>query len=380
MTKAIDYLAAIPPTEYGGANAITGFAYQYSWTVCKLIELHKTADDYVVICDYHDDVVVLEGGISSEKVDFYQVKTTQKQPWTLNRLVRQKKGKNGKLLPSVIGKLFRHRENFKENVGNMAIVCNLPFSLSRKKGAGGNDECFTFDALEDNDQQLIIDNIKKEFLLPALFDINISLVFVVSNLNLSDHENGTRGRLEEFLRQRYPSREQFPVYPIFQVLIDEIKRLSGYRQPCQEITELVSRKGFQRKQFEEYIVNCIQRADRRDPQRIVDEVKEQLRHEGMSFVKLNQVTKNLAAYCLERIDQERRELANIGIAAKQYANNDFADQSFSAIIEGGAGKLRNLSEAKSFTDEYLMAIIAWEFFANDGELPTATAQFAEKEL
>ena len=43
-------------------------------------------------------------------------------------------------------------------------------------------------------------------------------------------------------------------------------------------------------------------------------------------------------------------------------------------------KLRNLSEAKSFTDEYLMAIIAWEFFANDGELPTATAQFAEKEL
>lgn len=379
MVIALDRLAATSPTEYGGPNADSGFSYQHSWTVCKLIELHQTTDDYLVICDYHDDVVVLEGGMLAEKVDFYQVKTTRKKPWTVTRLVKQEKAKSGNLLPSIAGKLFRHKETFKDNVRDLAVVCNLPFSIERREGADGTDERFTFEALKEKDQQVIIKSIKDELMLDAPVDIGISLVFILSNLNLDDHENGTRGRLEEFLRQKYPNREQFPVHPIFQVLLDEIVRLSRYNQPCQKVEELVTRKGFKRNQLEKYIVSCIQRADRRDPQQIIDEAKEQLRHEGMSFIKMNRLVQELTTYCLERMDRQRSDLSRLGVAAKSYANNDFPDQSFSAIIEDGAVKLRSLTEAKSFTDEYLMAIIAWEVLANDGKLPTTAAQFEEKE-
>ncbi len=135
MPTALEAIAATPPAEFGGPNASTGHSYQRSWTVCRIIDLHKADIDYLVVCDYHDDVLVLEGGLTGERVDFYQIKTTNMKPWTLTRLTTQGTGRSGNRLPSVLGKLLRHKQVFKDAARRLAVVCNLPFSIDTREGA-----------------------------------------------------------------------------------------------------------------------------------------------------------------------------------------------------------------------------------------------------
>lgn len=378
MQLALDFLAATPPTEFGGPYANAGFAYQRSWTVCMLIELHKADGDYLVICDYHDDILVLEGGISAATVDFYQVKTTNKKPWTIARLLKQERARSGSTAPSVLGKLFRHKRAFAGAARKLVVVCNLPFSIETREGADITEDRFSFAALTDENQLAVTDAIKTELQLPDSPNIGVSLLFQTSTLNLSDHENGTRGRLEELLRTRFPDRAQFPVHPIYQVLADEIERLSRCKDACSTSTQIVSLKGFQRQQFEEYIVSCVERADRLQPHRVLTEVTEELRADGVPFSKRKRIVTALERYSLERMDTTRADLAALGAAAEAYVSAGVPEVPFSVILQEGTTHLRRCKEAKGLSDDYLMAIVAWEVLTNGWELPAAAPQ-PEKE-
>jgi len=90
MVSAFDLLASVPPTESGGPLAKNRLAYQSDWTFCLLLSLHLRGDDYVVICDYHDDVVVIDKSNITPILDFYQLKTDSKGTWNLRRLVSRK--------------------------------------------------------------------------------------------------------------------------------------------------------------------------------------------------------------------------------------------------------------------------------------------------
>jgi hypothetical protein len=53
-------LLDIKPRETSGARTANRFDYQDDWAFCQILELHEADDDYVVVFDYHDDVLVLD--------------------------------------------------------------------------------------------------------------------------------------------------------------------------------------------------------------------------------------------------------------------------------------------------------------------------------
>jgi Cap4-like dsDNA endonuclease family protein len=108
-----------------GAAAYRGFTYQHHWTLCKLLEVHEQPEDYVLLVDHHDDVIVW-----SEPPDgllrCFQVKAKGSGNWTTAALLKRK----GDAL-SILGKLYHHTIFFEGDVESLEVVSNARFSVGR---------------------------------------------------------------------------------------------------------------------------------------------------------------------------------------------------------------------------------------------------------
>lgn len=82
------------PRETAGSSSANRFEYQKDWTLYKLLELHRSDDAYLIICDYHEDVVQFDSHSIPKNAVFYQIKTKSSNNWTRKSLTKSQKGKN----------------------------------------------------------------------------------------------------------------------------------------------------------------------------------------------------------------------------------------------------------------------------------------------
>ena len=95
------------PTEKGGAINEERLTFQKDWAICKLIELHKNQEDYLMIFEYHDDILILDSCENPTLISFYQIKTKTTGHWRTASLLEKQKKPN-----SYLGKLFLNRVKF----------------------------------------------------------------------------------------------------------------------------------------------------------------------------------------------------------------------------------------------------------------------------
>ena len=55
---SLDELASIHPKENAGAASSNRFEFQINCGLHRLLQLEKAHEDYVMILDYHDDIVI----------------------------------------------------------------------------------------------------------------------------------------------------------------------------------------------------------------------------------------------------------------------------------------------------------------------------------
>ncbi|GAG02404.1 unnamed protein product, partial [marine sediment metagenome] len=65
------------PRENAGSKSSNRFDYQKNWALCKLLELHLSGRDYILVLDFHEDILVLDSEVDPKEIEFYQIKTTQ---------------------------------------------------------------------------------------------------------------------------------------------------------------------------------------------------------------------------------------------------------------------------------------------------------------
>src|SRR5689334_18860686 len=88
----LDVIFQVKPREVSGSRSSNRSDYQKSWAFCLLLKLHRTRQDYLVLFDYHDDVVVLDSAGSPSAIDFYQIKTKKGGNWTATLLLKREEG------------------------------------------------------------------------------------------------------------------------------------------------------------------------------------------------------------------------------------------------------------------------------------------------
>lgn len=201
--------------------------------------------------DHHDDVTVLDSEMDPTSMSGFQIKTAGDN-WTIGRLLKRDAGKGTppSLLPSIVGKLYDLKQRFPEEVRSLVFVSNTCVSVRLKPdGKKAKDQKQTsFDALDSKDQDLIKDALKSEAQLqddPALSGL---LEFIKSDIPLDGHDTYGRGKLAEFLNQRFPTKT-FQVHVLFGALLSEVAARNNNHDPIQCFDDFLKHKSLSRGRF-----------------------------------------------------------------------------------------------------------------------------------
>ncbi len=246
-----DLVVQKKPRETSGSSSANRFDFQKDWAILKLFELHQYKDDYLLVLDYHDDVMVLDSEDDPQSAAFFQLKTKDKGVWKLADIVRAKKGKKGDL-PSIIGKLYDCKLTFPNHTLSLTLVSNACFEISLQSHAGKSiaKKSICFIDIEQKDLNKIITTIKTEHALQDEPDF-IEITFLeVTDLNIKDRETYMKGKLHDFLESMYPNHGRFRLSLIYNTIFGEVKRKNDYEWKVSDFDEVKKHKGISRSEFQ----------------------------------------------------------------------------------------------------------------------------------
>ena len=120
--------------ENSGARSSSRFDFQKNWVVCLILNFHLNAQKFLILCDYHEDVVIFDDNIDPSAATFCQIKTKGSGHWTLGSLLSRRKGKDGALLNSIIGKLYANYLSFENHTESLNFVSNAGYKFTLGDG------------------------------------------------------------------------------------------------------------------------------------------------------------------------------------------------------------------------------------------------------
>ena len=300
----LDRLVQTPPRETSGSRSANRFSYQKNWALCLLLELHGTRDNYVLILDFHDDVIVLDSDNNPTGVEFYQIKTKTKGEMSLQYLL-DKKEDNGL---SILGKLFSNIAAFPDDTKSLNIVSTAPFGVTLAATSKKTDKTATLlSELSPNEIAKVMAALKEEHNLTTLPDIASIVWFIVSDLSLKDCDTHSRGKLSDFLQTTFPDKT-FPVTTVYRTLISEIQRRNDWEQRPASVDDLLSVKAISKKQFETMLAAI---PDNKNVDKAIADGISELRAENVSYQTVEAIRGAARQYEVERMEYSNQAIQKL---------------------------------------------------------------------
>jgi hypothetical protein len=317
------------PRENSGAPAANRFGYQRTWALCHLLSLHEQPGDYVLILEFHDDILVLDDVSDPKVIDFYQIKTLGKGHWTKAALVRasedkpaaprkggRKKGAANANAPStpaqpslplqptpepagsILGKLFHHTRIFDNAiVRSLNLVSNATFKLELTNLPTSTDrESFCLNEAKPEELKHFEKALNKELQLTSLPWPKVR--FACSSLSLHDHETHGAGVLAAFLEKRQPGG-RFAVQPLFRAITGEFSKRAGCEWQPSSFAELCTKKGVRRSDLERFLEYAVERPDSEEQ---LKEITTALTAEGFAYRDVSDAQEGWRTYAIKLTD------------------------------------------------------------------------------
>jgi len=203
----IDSVLTSSLREQAGANSFNRFDYQAHWIVYHMIKEYKKGLEFLIICEFHDDMAKSSSISNPKCVEFYQIKTTETfKTWTLDRLCKTTKKKSGTEKHSFLGFIFYNFMTFKTECSICHFVSNI------EKG----ENISTWQAIIEDGKELKVENnplyceikekLRKEYMFIAIhlfeeiFDRFIQNTYVYyGDLTLDNYEKVVAGEFFQML-------------------------------------------------------------------------------------------------------------------------------------------------------------------------------------
>jgi len=229
-----DLLASVQPSNTSGALAKDRLDFQGHWAITLLLDEYKaSADPFVILFDYHDDVVLLK----NDKAYFYQVKTsTTESSWTEKKLTGTYK--------KYFFTIYEHLINFAKNTESLCMVSNIPFEINHALVQDGHLKSFAQDSINK-----LTESIKKHHQLAEIDKRFIEIMsFKVTPLSLDGDDAHIEGIFAEFIREVAPDSDIDP-YVVLGGLCRYIAKRNNFDNITLTGKELKSKKGISREAF-----------------------------------------------------------------------------------------------------------------------------------
>lgn len=339
--SSLDKLASSKPKENAGASSSNRFEYQINWGLHRLLQLEKAHEDYVMILDYHDDIVVCNSDKLDDYIDFYQIKTRTNSHWGIRQLCEVKssnlkdkesdntntqinsdKAKNEDNIEvanklSIVAKLLSHTKTF-DDTRNLYFVTNEHISFI------GNKKYVDFSSLDERYKRSIKERINKQ--VEGLDDETYNkLIFVQSQMPESGYRDAMTGEIVRFLKENWHLATDAD--EVYINLTSWLRKQSNYEDLVENKEELLKFKSVTHKEFNDYLVGLTLL---RSFDKIEDRISEQLRDVAsdkakaeLTFAKKDKIGKKLKQLQTDLLNYNNDELLRL-IALIRTTLNDNA--------------------------------------------------------
>lgn len=189
-------LESTPHREVAGSDAYAAFEYQLMFGVELLFENFDKLDDYAVLFEFHDDLVLLTGATTPTEIQFFQLKHTTRGNWTLARLRHNpKKAGSSQKVQSILQKLHGNVEAFGNHSKNAQVVSN---AYCTDFGQAKNS---SFGTLDDDKKARLLSHIQSFY--PNADDSCLSILgFRRTELEKTTCHELVKGRVHSFLQEK----------------------------------------------------------------------------------------------------------------------------------------------------------------------------------
>jgi len=297
-----DKFAGKAPPDVGGPTAGNRLEYQQNWALCKILSIHELQNDYFVVFDYHNDVVIFDSEEKPLKIALYQVKTKNSAHWTTAELIRDKKG-NEKT--SMLAQMYYSHKPFEDYCENLCFITNQGWSCKV-----GNDsknkihKSVTFDELCNDVKHkvhlAVQGNDADHCDVKGLSRIKLE----VTSLALGDHVAHTKGRLSDFFDSNYGA-PAIRIGPVYQALMGEIRLKNNNEKRYSKWSDLKRYKGLGKKAFATMIQQVLASNDQEPPWSATQVL---LRGEGYSISELRQLKPYMIDVYVKKIANKANSL------------------------------------------------------------------------
>ena len=278
-------LIKLPRRESSGAWTQKRFDFQKHWAICKLLDLHRGGNDYVLIVEFHDDVVTLDKEQNPTSISFFQVKTKGNGKFSAADLTRRPKSQgSNERLGSILGKMFLNKVNFESETESLNFVVNRHADQTKLKDLDSHYQ-IQCSELSSKERSKFSKSLQEEFELDSAPSLDDLLYFQVSDLTIEHQEELTRDRISRFLENVFPG-EAYSITPIYNALYAEIGRKSGNSGSLQDFQSLINEKAISRKLFGR-MIHDIQSSSRESFRELGNRIWTDLSNEGVPLLRRN---------------------------------------------------------------------------------------------
>ena len=350
-----DKLIQTKPSENSGSSSSNRFDYQKNWSLCKILELHSTGNEYVVTFEYHDDIIVLDSISSPSKINFYQVKTKKTGNWTTTQLLNIKKGAKN----SMLGKLYSNKINFPSETNSLHFVSNANYNikLKNKKVKSTSFDSICCVDLSDAERKKIEESLKKEHALSKTPSYEGITYLEVDDLTIKHHVELTRDKLTQFIETQLPDIE-YKISPIYKTIFDSIKIKSNYEAEIISYEQLIRKKSITRDDFSKMISSINNTESFKEKgQRI----EQRLNTECASTNFMRNFRSNWRTLEIERINKSnhilKQTIQEIEAIVSNLSSSELDKNLLECLATVQDKFMNNSSNPNLYTDDYLKTII-----------------------
>jgi hypothetical protein len=240
--------------ETAGPQTRARYDFQAHVAMLRIFDLHEKGNDYSVILDHFDDIVVVDRSERGEVLNFYQVKTKSSGQWTISALT---KASGGNCPGSIIGKMYQNAAIFGDMTGSLSFLTNAGFDV---RDVDGNR--FPADAMRIPAQSLSQDARDKieqvldtDFPQPRNPQCCGILFLDRTPLGLSEQGTFVTGRLVEMLCEIGES-DDLPIKAIYETIFANVSAKTRRSGVYSTDSEFYADKAVSRNEIEKVLAKA----------------------------------------------------------------------------------------------------------------------------
>lgn len=239
----IQALLPLKPKDRGGAVSSRGLLFQKHWALSLMLSEFQKGNDFIILFDYLDDVVLMRKIGDKETISFYQIKTKETDIWNESKIC------NGNC--KILSNLFANYISYKPYIEDLKVISNAAFQRD-----GQILNVFNFSDFSNKYKTKIKQSLFEEFQKGETEVSSFLIVgkFEKTSLSFEDMETHTIGIVNKFIENI--TNCHISAIPLKTVLLSEIERRNSCAtKEFPEYNSLCRQKGIDRKFLQQEIID-----------------------------------------------------------------------------------------------------------------------------